>query len=59
MQCSGVAKLSAHYNSFLKRPIIITDGTPLIVMEDLNSTFTRDISIHQANGKFCSTMRVK
>ena len=53
MQCSGVAKLSAHYNSLLKPPVIITHGTPLIAVEDLNSTFTRDIPIYQVNGKFC------
>ena len=59
MSCSWVAQLPADHNSFLKPPVVTTHGTPLIAVEDLNSTLIRKGSILQTNSKFCSTMKVK
>ena len=56
MQCSGVAQLPAHHDSFLKPPVVTTYSTPPIAVEDLNSTFTRDTSILQTKSKFWGTI---
>ena len=44
---SGISQLSACHTSILSRPVVITDGTPLLTSTHLHPSFMVNLTIHQ------------